>query len=91
MSELNHLIHRIIDTALAVNEGGRYHAFVGYAGHVDTLDIYVLPSTTVYDGREQERVLNLCISLRGDAHLSRLADALAELERLRADSHKEAS
>lgn len=81
---MRYLIHRIIDAASAINEGGRYHAFVEFAGHVNGLYIRVLPSNTVYDGRKQYPVLNLYISLRGDAHLSRLSDALTQLEQLRA-------
>lgn len=52
------LCAQIMVMAIEITRGGRYHVFAEYSGHVNCLDVRVLPGSQVYTADVPHEVLH---------------------------------
>ena len=52
------LCAQIMVMAIEISRGGRYHVFAEYSGHVNCLDVRVLPGSQVYTADVPHEVLH---------------------------------
>lgn len=84
---------KVMAQVMLVNTQGQYHVFISFSGHVNALDVRVLPSSHDYSQTPKVRaaaiVTNTTIYLELPEAFRQLQDLAAGLSRLRvnADAH----